>query len=389
MQTDNFYFAYKGQKSELFKIALKTGILTTITLGIYRFWAKTKVRQYIWSSAAAGQDRFEYHGTGFEKFFGFLIAIVVLAIYLGFVQLILIYFGLNLFQMTDDPTQVFAQTAAIYLNVLAILPLVAYARYTARRYKMTRTSWRGIRFGMDGHVWGYIWRDLFYSFLALVSLGVLTPLSTFRLEKYMTEQSYFGSARLEQNGKWTELYPAMKYIFFGVACLIAAAFISVSTLIFASIVGVLGYIVLLCGLVHYKVQSFGYLTKNKILNKTISFNAAPETKAILSIYILGGILIVLTIGLFGAVFGGVTFALFSAWSIGVLGILFAIFTYLGIYVLANALSLVWITQPVLEHMFSTVMLNNRSDLEKISKSVKKTTSDAEGFADALDIGGAI
>ena len=35
-------FEYSGGGKELLLIALKTGFLTLITLGIYRFWAKTK-----------------------------------------------------------------------------------------------------------------------------------------------------------------------------------------------------------------------------------------------------------------------------------------------------------------------------------------------------------
>ncbi|XAT61780.1 DUF898 family protein [Rhodobacteraceae bacterium Araon29] len=388
MQTDKIYFAYGSQDGELFKIALKTGILTMITLGIYRFWAKSRIRRHIWSSASIGEDRFEYHGTGLEKFLGFLIAIVVLAIYLGLVQLILIYFGLNLFQMTDDPAQVFAQTAAIYLNLLAVLPLAAFATYRARRYKLARTSWRGIRFGMDNGAWGYVWRYLFYSLLTLVSLGALMPLATFRLEKYMADRSFVGDAPIAQNGKWAELYPSMKYIFFGVLCVLGAVVIAFGAIKIGIIAGFLGCIVLVCGLVHYNVQSFAYLMTHKTLNKTVGFSATPRTKRILATYILGGIVVGLITGIFGAVFGGISFTLFSVGNASTLGFLFTGLTYLGFFVLANALSLIMITQPILEHMFSSITVHNSSDLEKIFQTVRRSPADAEGFADALDIGGA-
>jgi uncharacterized membrane protein YjgN (DUF898 family) len=74
------------EKSKLFWLAFWTGLLTVLTLGIYRFWARTRLRRYIWSAIDAGGDSFEYTGTGLEKFLGFLIALVVLAVYLGLLQ---------------------------------------------------------------------------------------------------------------------------------------------------------------------------------------------------------------------------------------------------------------------------------------------------------------
>ena len=38
---------YSGDGNEIFKLAMKTSALTLITLGIYRFWAKTRIRKYI------------------------------------------------------------------------------------------------------------------------------------------------------------------------------------------------------------------------------------------------------------------------------------------------------------------------------------------------------
>ena len=46
--TDRIAGEYHGERRALFWLALRTAILTTITLGIYRFWAKTRIRKYIW-----------------------------------------------------------------------------------------------------------------------------------------------------------------------------------------------------------------------------------------------------------------------------------------------------------------------------------------------------
>ena len=65
---------YDGRAGEVGKIALSNSLLGLVTLGIYRFWAKTRLRRYLWSHVSMEGDRFEYTGRGIELFIGFLIA---------------------------------------------------------------------------------------------------------------------------------------------------------------------------------------------------------------------------------------------------------------------------------------------------------------------------
>jgi len=88
--------AFLSEKSKLFWLALWTGALTIVTFGIYRFWARTRLRRYIWSSIKPGGDSFEYTGTGLEKFLGFLIALVVIMVYSGILQVVLDFIGYSL-----------------------------------------------------------------------------------------------------------------------------------------------------------------------------------------------------------------------------------------------------------------------------------------------------
>ena len=90
------YGFFSCDNSKLFWLVVWTGALTVVTLGIYRFWARTRLRRYIWSSIMPGGDSFEYTGTGLEKFLGFLIALVFLAVYLGLLQVVLSFVGFNL-----------------------------------------------------------------------------------------------------------------------------------------------------------------------------------------------------------------------------------------------------------------------------------------------------
>ena len=208
---------FTGTSGPVFNLALKVAVLTLLTLGIYRFWGKTRIRRYIWSSAELDGDRFEYTGTGLEKFLGFLLAVVFLAIYLGFVQIALTFLGLSLLTEPTTEAETVAQALAFNLTFLSLVPFILFAIYRARRYKLARTRWRGIRFGMDKGAWGYVLRAIGHYALTVLTLGILLPRQTFYLEKYMTDRMWFGDARFEQGGRWTGLYGAMKHVFIGLA----------------------------------------------------------------------------------------------------------------------------------------------------------------------------
>lgn len=196
---------YSGQSGPIFKLAFVTGLLTLITAGIYRFWAKTRLRKYISSSVSIDGDRFEYTGTGLEKLLGFLIAIVFLAVYLGIIQLLLTFLGIGLFSRPGNEVTLIT---SIYLSFFAAAPLILFAIYRARRYRLARTRFRGIRFAMESAAWGYALRAIGYYILTALTLGILRPRQTFYLEKYMTDRSFYGDARFEQTGRCQAPYGA-------------------------------------------------------------------------------------------------------------------------------------------------------------------------------------
>ena len=107
-----------------------------MTFGLYRFWARTRLRRYIWSSIKPGGDSFEYTGTGLEKFLGFLIALVVIMVYSGILQVVLDFIGYSLLgEVISGPNpsmdDVVIHIGLTYGAGLAILPLI-FSRNTAR-----------------------------------------------------------------------------------------------------------------------------------------------------------------------------------------------------------------------------------------------------------------
>ncbi|WP_438993144.1 DUF898 family protein [Pseudemcibacter sp.] len=54
---------YSGSVSELMPVVLKNLFFMIITLGIYRFWAKTNLRKYYWNKTKLDNEIFIYTGT--------------------------------------------------------------------------------------------------------------------------------------------------------------------------------------------------------------------------------------------------------------------------------------------------------------------------------------
>ena len=384
---------YFGEAGKLFSLYIKTALLTLLTLGIYRFWARTRIRKYIWSATSADDDSFEYTGTGLEKLLGFLVAIVILAIYLGVVQMLLFYFGLNLFTEPTNQVQALAQIGAIYITLFAVMPLVFFAQYRARRYKLARTRWRGIRFAMETGAWGYAFRAIGYYLVTILTLGLLWPLATFRLEKYMADRSWYGDGQFVQNGRWQSLYKGMKHVFIGLAIMIGGGVLAamMQSDFFAVAIAV-GYIWIAVGVVSYRVYAFNYLTNNKVLDGQVTFDATVKTGEVVKNVIIGGLAITVIMAvIFGIVSAVVTGIAQSLMTGGVPATLIVVIALLyGAAILtAGGLGLVMITQPIIAHAVNSIEFQNADHLTTIRQRAADAGADAEGFADALDVGGAI
>ena len=113
-----------------------------MTLGIYRFWLQTDVRRFLWNNTEIAGDYLEYIGTARELLLGFLVAIV----FLGPLYAI--------FGLASLAAQWLQQLAGLF-SLVALAVLGQFAVYRARRYRLSRTVYRGIRFHQTGSAWRY------------------------------------------------------------------------------------------------------------------------------------------------------------------------------------------------------------------------------------------
>ncbi|MEO6607967.1 MAG: DUF898 family protein, partial [Aestuariivirga sp.] len=190
-------FAYVPRPG-LLKIAVVNFLLGLITLTIFRFWAKARVRRHIWSCIHINGEPLEYTGTGAELFRGFLMVFglfilpyIVLAAALGF------WLGPN------DPSLAGLQG----LFFLLVYLLWGFALYKQRKYQLSRTLWRGIRGTLAGSAFTYS-LTYFGSLLAKgMSLGWATPVMDTVLQEQMIGNMQFGDISFKFKGRAGPLYP--------------------------------------------------------------------------------------------------------------------------------------------------------------------------------------
>jgi uncharacterized membrane protein YjgN (DUF898 family) len=191
-------FRFSGAVDELLGISLVNLALTIVTLGIYRFWARVRVRRYLWSHMGLGEEPFEYTGTGPELFVGFLIAVF------GFIVPLTLAFAFLDFVIQSRAPGL--QPLSDLTFSLGFLFLLGVALYRARRYRFSRTLWRGIRFAQTGPSATYGGLYLGYMLLSLITLGWFVPVKNLRLWSFALNHSYYGGVRFRFESLGHTLY---------------------------------------------------------------------------------------------------------------------------------------------------------------------------------------
>jgi uncharacterized membrane protein YjgN (DUF898 family) len=184
---------FTGRMPAFRRIILRGALLQVVTFGIYRFWLTTDARRFLWANTEIGGDSLEYSGTAMELFLGFLMAIALLVpvyvlLFVGSLELGLV-------------SQVSSMGAFAFLAVFG-----QYAYFRARRYRLTRTIFRGIRFHQSGSALAYALRSLLWGVVAALTLGLAYPWAQASLERYKLAHTHYGGWNGKFAGSGTRLF---------------------------------------------------------------------------------------------------------------------------------------------------------------------------------------
>jgi uncharacterized membrane protein YjgN (DUF898 family) len=177
---------FRGEAGRFWRLLARGAVLLMCTLSIYRFWLTTDIRRFLWANTELAGESFEYTGTARELLLGFLIAIAILVpLYAAFFLLAL---GIG--------------ELASLIGLLALTLLGQYAVYRARRYRLTRTVYRGVRFHQSGSAWRYAVCALLWWTLIALTVGLAYPFAQSRLERFKMRNTFFGNlpGRFEGSG---------------------------------------------------------------------------------------------------------------------------------------------------------------------------------------------
>jgi uncharacterized membrane protein YjgN (DUF898 family) len=169
-----------GRSEDFWALILRGAALLLITLGIYRFWLTTDIRRFLWSNTRVAGEPLEYVGTARELLLGFLFAIAVL------VPLYVALFAASL----APGLGLLAQLSS--LVAFALLWCSAYAIYRARRYRLTRTVYRGARFTQTGSPWRYALYATFWAVAIVMTFGLAYPFAQAQLERFKMRNTFYG-----------------------------------------------------------------------------------------------------------------------------------------------------------------------------------------------------
>ncbi|MCX5734583.1 MAG: YjgN family protein [candidate division NC10 bacterium] len=188
--------SFHGTGGSLFGIHIVNLFLTVVTLGLYYFWGKAKVRSYLLSQTELEGDRFAYHGTGKELLFGSLKAVLLVGLPLMVLNLVM---GILV-------TSPIIEAIVKFLSSVLILAFLPVAIVGARRYRLSRTSWRGVRFSFRGGVREFVTLFLWGSLLSTVTLGLYYPIFDARRHGFLVSHSYLGNQPFSFDGRGKDLF---------------------------------------------------------------------------------------------------------------------------------------------------------------------------------------
>lgn len=185
---------FKGNGADLFGILIVNILLMIVTLGFYYPWAKARKLRYLYAETELDGNPFTFHGTGKEIFWGFVKSVVLLAVMYG-----LVIAG----ALSRNP---FLAIVTPLLFLVVFLFIVPLAMHGSLRYRLSRTSWRGIHFGYRGDRWILVKKFVGGVFLTVITLYIYLAWFVVDLRKYVIGNIRFGDISFKFNNSGGNLF---------------------------------------------------------------------------------------------------------------------------------------------------------------------------------------
>ncbi len=191
-------FSFTGKGGEFIFLLFKNLFLTIITIGIYWFWAKVETTKFLYKNTRFQGYSFDYHATGIEKLMGFLKAVGIL-IGVGIVNGLVAWI---LGSIIGDAIARVLMGVVFYLVLFIAIPIIILG---ALRFRLSRTSFNGIRFQFLGNPKEFTILFLKSVGLTTITLGFYAPWAITAITTYITQNSIYGNHAFDLRVKAEEL----------------------------------------------------------------------------------------------------------------------------------------------------------------------------------------
>lgn len=359
---------FSGDRGEFLSLVMRGAGLELVTAGFYRFWLATDIRRHLWSHTSLDDDGFEYTGRAKELLIGFLFALAIL------VPVYLAYFWIGL---EAERAKAFASVPLFIIFYL----FGQFAIYRARRYRLTRTVWRGVRFWMAGSGWSYAARAGLWMLLIPLTLGLVLPWREAALERYKMQHSYYGDLQGSFEGRgweffkrgwWLWLLAPVALVIFPIAPFVYGAFKAVEWQWWLS------------GIRFGGVRLTSKLRRGALIGlywKMVGWNLL--LLALLSAYLAGGAALI-------ASMSGISFGQFFAQQMLAKSVPFLALTvigYLAGVLTMNVVIRVYLLRDLWKRVLDSVEVQGLEAAANVTARGELANALGEGFADGLDVAG--
>ena len=359
---------YDGRMGDVASIAITNALLTLLTLGIYRFWGKTRLRRYLWGHISYLGDRVEYTGTAKELLLGFFVILLILGPFAVLSFAIDIYFAANAEFLVGKQV----------VLTLAILFLIQVAIFRARRYRLSRSKWRGIRGGQTGSAFKYSLMYFGWTIVMLLTVFLTYPFFSASLQRYRTENTWFGDKRLEFDGRGKEMFGSWL----------------IAWLLYPFTLGFSYF--------WYRAKEFRYFTSKTRL-ADLTFESGLSGMSVILIQIIYAVIVSVIAGL---LFGAIAFVIPMVADLGQVGgeagllqatpeemdaysnkVTLITIPFMVLFIVSiTVVHIVCFVHPLLRAICETLRVVGEQDFSAIAQSTQRSPTRGEGLADTLDVG---
>ena len=187
-------FSFSGNGSQLFGIYFLNVLFLILTLGLYWPWARANMLRFMYGNTEFGGNRFEFTGTGQEMFKGFLKGMAIL------ITLYAIYIAAIL---SGNRILLFGGIIVFLLGLAFLIPIAIHG---ALRYRLAKTTWRGIQFGYRGNLKELISICVKGVLLSILTLGIYGAWFQVEMRQFIFKHIRWGSLSMRFKGKGSELF---------------------------------------------------------------------------------------------------------------------------------------------------------------------------------------